>query len=125
MRHHKSSIVYTCTNRIYRPKRYFYVFLGNNFLLFFCGGPLVVEALGNCPVCPPLLNPALCDPLPKNLTPDLGPSSLELRPLRPRSTYHPVENIALWSFHTLSASCVTVHSMLRYGSLGRGFGGVV
>ena len=24
----------------------------------FCGGPLVVEALGNCPVCP-LLNPVL------------------------------------------------------------------
>jgi len=28
------------------------------FLLFFSGGPLVVEALGNCPVCP-LLNQAL------------------------------------------------------------------
>ena len=27
------------------------------FLLFFCGAPLVVEALGNCPVPP--LNPAL------------------------------------------------------------------
>ena len=38
-------------------KKYFYVSLGNNFLLF-CRGPLVVEALGNCPVCPPL-NPAL------------------------------------------------------------------
>ena len=31
--------------------------LGNNFILF-CGCPLVVEALGNYPVCPPL-NPAL------------------------------------------------------------------
>jgi len=38
-------------------KKYFYVSLGNNFLMF-CGGPLDVEALGNCPVCPPL-NPAL------------------------------------------------------------------
>jgi len=28
------------------------------FFTVFCGGPLVVEALGNCPVCPPL-NPAL------------------------------------------------------------------
>ena len=35
-------------------KKYFYVSLGNNFVLFFCGGRLVVEALGNCPVCPPL-----------------------------------------------------------------------
>ena len=34
MRHHRSSIVYTCNNRIYRPKSIFYVFLGNNFLLF-------------------------------------------------------------------------------------------
>jgi len=58
MAHHKSSIVYTCTNRIYRPKKYFYVSLGNNFTVF-CGSPLVVEALGNCPVCS-LLNPALC-----------------------------------------------------------------
>ena len=58
MRHHKSIKVYTCTNRIYRPKKYFYVSLGSNFLLFFRGGPLVVEALSNCPVCPPL-NPAL------------------------------------------------------------------
>jgi len=38
-------------------KKYFYVSLGNNFLLFLWrplsyGGPLVVEALGNCPVCP-------------------------------------------------------------------------
>ena len=40
-------------------KKYFNVSLGNNFLLFFSGGPLVVEALGNCPVCPPPLNPAL------------------------------------------------------------------
>jgi len=41
-----------------QTKKYFYVSLRGNFLLFFCGGPLVVEALGNCPVCPPL-NPAL------------------------------------------------------------------
>jgi len=39
-------------------KKYFYVSLGNNFFYCFCGGPLVVDALGNCPVCPPL-NPAL------------------------------------------------------------------
>jgi len=44
-------------------KNYFYVSLGNIFYCF-CGGPLVVEALGNCPVCPPL-NPAL-----DGLTPD-------------------------------------------------------
>ena len=48
MTHHKYGIVYTCTNRIYSTKKYFYVSLGNNFLLFFCDGPLVVEALGNC-----------------------------------------------------------------------------
>ena len=42
----------------YQFQKGFYVSLGNNFLLFFSGGPLVVEALGNCPVCP-LLNPAL------------------------------------------------------------------
>jgi len=60
MRRHKSSIaVYICTNRIYRPKKYFYVSLGNTFFTVFCGGPLVVEALGNCPVCPLPLNPAL------------------------------------------------------------------
>ena len=35
-------------------KVFFNVFLGNNFLLFLCGGPIVVEALGSCPVCPPL-----------------------------------------------------------------------
>jgi len=41
-------------------KKYFYVSLGNNVIMFycFCGGPHVVEALGNCPVCPPI-NPAL------------------------------------------------------------------
>jgi len=52
--------VYTCTERIYRQKSIFmfpYVVI---FYCFFCGGPLVVEALGNCPVCPPL-NPALFD----------------------------------------------------------------
>ena len=39
-------------------KKYFYVSLGNNFFYCFVEAPLVVEALGNCPVCPPL-NPAL------------------------------------------------------------------
>jgi len=39
-------------------KKYFYVSLGNNFFTVFVEAPLVVEALGNCPVCPPL-NPAL------------------------------------------------------------------
>jgi len=39
-------------------KKYFYVSLGNNFLTVFVEAPLVVEALGNCPVYPPL-NPAL------------------------------------------------------------------
>jgi len=39
-------------------KKYFYVSLGYNFFSVFCGGPLVVEALGKCPVCPSL-NPAL------------------------------------------------------------------
>jgi len=29
-----------------------------SFFTVFCGGPLLLEALGNCPVCP-LLNPAL------------------------------------------------------------------
>ena len=38
---------------------YFYVSLGNNFFTVFVEAPLVVEALGNCPVCPPPLNPAL------------------------------------------------------------------
>jgi len=37
-------------------KKYFYVSLGNIFYCF-VEAPLVVEALGNCPVCPPL-NPA-------------------------------------------------------------------
>ena len=41
-------------------KIFFYVSLGNIFYCFFCENPpgLVVEALGNCPVCPPL-NPAV------------------------------------------------------------------
>jgi len=39
-------------------KKYFYVSLGNNFFTVFVEAPLVVDALGNCPVCPPL-NPAL------------------------------------------------------------------
>ena len=38
-------------------KMYFYVSLGNFFTVI-VEAPLVVEALGNCPVCPPL-NPAL------------------------------------------------------------------
>jgi len=41
-------------------KKYFYVFLGNIFTVF-VEAPLVVKALGNCPVCPPL-NPALNRP---------------------------------------------------------------
>jgi len=41
----------------YQFQKVFYVSLGNNFLLF-SWRPLVVEALGNCPVCPPL-NPVL------------------------------------------------------------------
>jgi len=48
VRHHESSI------EGIPQKQYFYVSLGNNFLLFFCGGPLVVEALDNCPVSPPI-----------------------------------------------------------------------
>ena len=47
MRHHKSSIVYTCNNRIYRPKKYF---MFPRVIMFCC---CFVEALGNCPVCPP------------------------------------------------------------------------
>jgi len=41
----------------------------------------------------------------------------DLRPAGLRRGY-----VALRSFHTLSASCVTVHGMLRYGPLGRGLG---
>ena len=44
--------------RIISFKKYFYVSLGNNFFTVFVEAPLVVEAMGNCPVCPPL-NPAL------------------------------------------------------------------
>ena len=39
-------------------KKYFYVSLGNNFFTVFAEAPLVVEALGNCSLCP-LLNPVL------------------------------------------------------------------
>jgi len=39
-------------------KKYFYASLGNNFFTCFVEAPLVVEAMGNCPVCPPI-NPAL------------------------------------------------------------------
>ena len=35
-------------------KKYFYVSLGNNFFTVFVEAPLVVEALANCSVCPPL-----------------------------------------------------------------------
>jgi len=37
------------------------MFLGNNFFTVFVEAPLVVDALGNCPVCSPL-NPALLSP---------------------------------------------------------------
>jgi len=43
--------------RLSVSKKYFYVSLCINFFYCFCGGPLVAEALSNCPVCPPL-NPA-------------------------------------------------------------------
>jgi len=42
-------------------KKYFYVSLGNNFFTVFVEAPVVVEALGNCLVCPPL-NPAMAGP---------------------------------------------------------------
>ena len=42
-------------------KKYFYVSLGK-FFYCLCGGILVEEALGNCPVCPPL-HPALYLPM--------------------------------------------------------------
>ena len=38
-------------------KKYFYVSFPLIFYCF-CGGPVVVDALGSCPVCPPS-NPAL------------------------------------------------------------------
>jgi len=42
---------------MYQPnlqaKKYLYVSLRNNFFAVFCGGPLVVKSLCNCPVCPP------------------------------------------------------------------------
>ena len=39
--------------QIIRFKQYFYVSLGNIFYCF-VEAPLFVEALGNCPACPPL-----------------------------------------------------------------------
>jgi len=54
MRHHKSIKVYTCTNRIYRPKKYFYVSLGSNFLLFFSWRPLSCGGPGQLPSVPSL-----------------------------------------------------------------------
>jgi len=38
-------------------QKYFYVSLGNNFVYFFCGGPLVVEAPGKLPSSPPKSGP--------------------------------------------------------------------
>ena len=38
-------------------KQYFYVSLGNIFLLFFCGSPLVVEAPGQLPSLPSQIRP--------------------------------------------------------------------
>ena len=49
----KTSYFYS---RLSVSKKYFYVSLGNIFYCF-VEAPLVVETLGNCPVCPPL-NPA-------------------------------------------------------------------
>jgi len=40
------------------PDYQFQKVLGNNLFTVFVEAPPVVEALGNCPVCPPL-NPAL------------------------------------------------------------------
>jgi len=37
----------------YQFQKVFFCVSLDNILLFFCGGPLVVEALGNCSVCPP------------------------------------------------------------------------
>jgi len=54
MNNEKSYVLFQMINF----KKYFYVSLGNNFLYCFVEAPLVVEALGNCPVCP-LLNLAL------------------------------------------------------------------
>jgi len=45
----------------YQFQKVFYVSLGNNFFTVFCGGPLVVEALGNCPVCPLLKSGPVVD----------------------------------------------------------------
>ena len=64
MRHHKSSIVYdlhinSMTYTLffipdYQFQKVFYVSLGNKFFTVVVEAALVVEALGNCPVCPPL-----------------------------------------------------------------------
>ena len=51
MRHHKSGIVYTCTNRIYSTKKYFYVSLGNNFFTVFLWWPLSCGGPGQLQVC--------------------------------------------------------------------------
>jgi len=50
-------ISYFFYSRLSVSKSILYVSLGNDFFTVFCGAP-VVEALGNCPVPPPL-NPAL------------------------------------------------------------------
>jgi len=47
----------------YQFQKVFYVSLDNNFLLFFCGDPLVVDAAGQLPRLPPPFNPALPEPV--------------------------------------------------------------
>jgi len=56
---HINSLIYTLfLFQLISFIKYFYVSLGNDFLLV-CGGHLVAEALDNCPVFPLPLNPAL------------------------------------------------------------------
>ena len=52
MRHHKSSIVCTCNNKIYRPGTLRDLAFAIIFTVF-CGDPLVVEAPGQLPSLPP------------------------------------------------------------------------
>jgi len=47
----------------YQFQKVFYVSLDNNFLLFFCGDPLVVDAAGQLPRLPSPFNPALPEPV--------------------------------------------------------------
>jgi len=52
---HINAVTYTLfLFQIISFKKYFYVSLGINFLLFSYGGPLVVEASGQLPSLPPL-----------------------------------------------------------------------